>query len=354
MPAPSFDAFLKSLPKGEILPAYYFHGDEDFLKDTAVAELLGAAVDRETRDFNLDRRRAADLSAEEFRALVLTPPMLAGRRGVVVTEIEALQQRRLKTQALLAAIVQYLKRPLPETLLILVQSSGTKVQPELATLARAVVFEPLPPDRTARWIRYRAAQEGLAVEDEAVRHLQAAVGSDLAQLSAELAKLKAAVGARAATAADVAELVGVRRGETAYDLVDAVASRRFPAAVEMVTHLVNSPGGSGVRLVSALGTALTGVALARGYLDEGAAPPRAADRVLQALQAARPVGLRVWREEAQRWVRCAAGWTRRELESALAKLLRADRRLKGTSLGDDADIVTDAILSLAAGEGAAV
>jgi DNA polymerase III delta subunit len=131
------------------------------------------------------------------------------------------------------------------------------------------------------------------------------------------------------------------------DLVDAVTARRFDAAVGMVRHLLEGPGSSGVRLVASLATALVGVALARAYLDRGASPASAARELVGAMQAARPMNLRKWGEEADRWVRDAARWTVADLDAALARLLKADRRLKGTSLGGDVAIVSDALLAIA-------
>lgn len=348
MPALSFDALLRSLKKGELGPAYYFHGDEDLLKDDAVRDLLAAALEPSTRDFNLDRRRAADLTAEEFTSLALTPPMLAARRTVVVQEAEALQQRRPRSQALRAAVLAFLERPAPDTLVVLVQSAGEKPDADLARLAAAVAFDPLPPNRVARWIRHRARAEGLEIEEEAALHLHAAVGDELAQISAEIAKLGSAVQGRAATVDDVADLVGVRHGETVYDFVGAVTARRFAPAAGMVPHLVASPGSSGVRLVSALATALVGVALARSLLEEGGARAMVAERLLRAIQAARPMGLGSWREDAQRWTRDAAAWPKDALDAALAELLRADKRLKSGALADESAIVVDALLSMAA------
>jgi DNA polymerase-3 subunit delta len=347
MPALDYDAFRRSMKKGEILPAYYFHGDEDLLKDDALRELLLAALDPSTRDFNLDRRRAADLTSDDFATLTLTPPMLAARRAVVVTEAEALQLRRPRAQALRTALLKYLGKPSPETLLILVQSAEEKPDPELARLAVAVAFSPLPPERIRKWIRHRAEGEGLALDDDGARHLHDAVGDDLAQLAAEIAKLRAAVQDRAATASDVADLVGVRRGETVHDFVDAVTGRRFDDAVGMVRHLLEGPGNSGVRLVSSLGTSLTGVALARALLDRGKAAGAVARELLGALGSARPMGLRAWSEESGRWVEDAARWSAAGLEDALTELLRADKRLKGASLGGETEIVLDAVLAMA-------
>jgi DNA polymerase III delta subunit len=76
-----FDGLWKALRKGVVRPVYYLHGDEELLKDEAVRTLLDVGVDASTRDFNLDRRRAADLAAEDFHAHVQTPPMMAAASG---------------------------------------------------------------------------------------------------------------------------------------------------------------------------------------------------------------------------------------------------------------------------------
>ncbi len=346
MPGRSFDALHHALAKGDIQPAYYFYGDQDLLKDDAVRRLVELAVEAPTRDFNLDRRRAPELASRDFRSLVETPPMLAPRRAVVVSEVEWLRQKRPRAQALREAVTAYLAHPAPETVLVLVESAGEKPDADLERGSCAVDFETLPPERVARWIRHRAAGEDLALDDDAARHLLEAVGDDLPQLAAEISKLAAATAGRPATVADVAELVGVRRGETIHDFVDAASARRFARAAGMVPRLVQSPGNGGVRLVAALGTVLTGLALARSFLDGGDAPAVAADRVLKALYGARPMGLRAWKEEAAHWVRDAAGWRGAELEAALGALLRADARLKDTKLSGEAEIVVETVLAL--------
>lgn len=353
MPPLEFDELRRAVKKGEIRPAYYFHGNEDLLKDDALRDLLAAALDPSTRDFNLDRRRAADLTADEFSTLSQTPPMLAARRAVVVTEIEALQQRRTRAQELRAAIVRYLERPASDTVLVLVQSAsrqddkGPRTDPDLSRLAASVAFESLRPDKLQKWIRYRASKEGLEIDEAAALHLHAAVGDDLGQLSAEIVKLKAAVGERAAGTEDVSALVGVRRGETVYDFQDAVIEKRFTKASEMVPHLLSTPGSSGVRILSGLATALVGVALARALLDRGTRPRVVEGQLLEALKSARPPALRKWGEETRRWTESAEHWSRAELDTALSELLRADRRLKDTTLGGEAELLTEAVLAMA-------
>ena len=45
---------------------YYLFGEDDFLKDGATRDLIDAAVDPSTRDFNLEVRRAGELDAERW------------------------------------------------------------------------------------------------------------------------------------------------------------------------------------------------------------------------------------------------------------------------------------------------
>ncbi len=346
MPGRSFDALQRALAKGAVQPIYYFHGDEELLKDDATRRILALAIEPSTREFNVDRRRASDLGADEFRSLVETPPMLAARRAVVVTEVESLLQRRARQQALRAAVVEYAQRPAPETVLILIQSAGVKADPELERGTEAVEFAALEPARVVRWIHHHARAAGLTLEEDAAQHLREAVGDDLQQLAAEIAKLAAATPGRPVTVADVTDLVGVRHGETVGDFVGAVTARRFTAAAALVPQLLTSPGNTAVRLVAALGTTLVGLALARAHLDAGESRSSATERVFHAIQEARPQGLGNWRDEAARWAADAAQWTAAEVDQALAAVLRADARLKDTKLTGETEIVTEVVLSL--------
>ena len=45
-----------ALKRREFDPVYYLYGDDDFLKDGKIKEVIDAAVDASTRDFNLDQR----------------------------------------------------------------------------------------------------------------------------------------------------------------------------------------------------------------------------------------------------------------------------------------------------------
>jgi DNA polymerase III subunit delta len=344
MAALTLDALLRSLKKGASDLVYLLHGDEDVLKDEAVRALLDAALDPAARDFNLDVRFGADLDAETLHALVNTPPMLAERRVVVVRGVEQIGKRKSKVRE---ELVRYLSAPNPTTVLVLIAGSGEEPDAELLRGgATAVKLEPLAPERVARWVAHRAGALKLTFAPDAVDLLIEAVGNDLGGLARELEKLAALAGDRPATAADVTALVGVRHGETAHDLVEAALERRAARAAQLVAPVLEQAGMSGVKIVTLLGTHLVGTALARAERDRGT--PRLEDALFRHMLAARPYGLRNWKEEAARWARWSSEWTAAQLSQALRAALAADRALKSATVTDDGGIVTQLVLGFAA------
>ncbi len=350
MPAQTLDAFFRSLPKGEPAPAYYFYGPEDLLKDEALRAILDQALDPSLRDFNLDQRSAAQIDADSLFALCTTLPMMAQRRVVVLREVEALK-RRPKVRS---ALLEYLGRPAPETVLVLIQGANEEAEDkEVARAAVAVACDPLPESRVLKWLDRRAQGLGVELPEDAARHLVRAVGGELASLAAELAKLAALPSGEPLTAERVGELVGVRRGETIFDWRDAVLEDRPEPAVRLIGPLLDQPGSSGVKLVTMLGTTLIGVGIARSHYDRRLRGKALDDAVYEVIRRNRVYGLLSWGEEKGRWLRWAPSWPAGRVADGLRSLLMADRALKGITISDERGIVTDLVLRMATSRRAA-
>lgn len=347
MPALTLDTLLRSLKKKGAAPdpVYLLHGDEEVLKEEAIRALLAAAVGT-NRDFNLDVRYATDLSPESFNSLVNTPPMLAERRAVVIRGVEQVGKRKTKLRD---ELVRYLDSPNPTTVLVLVVAAGEEPERDIEKACTSVALEPLAADRVPKWLQHHAATVGVTLAADAADLLLAAVGSDLSTLARELEKLAAlAVGTgRPVTAEDVTSLVGVRRGETIHDLVQAALERRVADAARLVAPVLEQAGMNGVKILSLLGTHLVGTAVARAERDRGASAARLPDIVFRQLLAARPYGLRGYKEEAANWSRWSAGWTAAELAAALRAALEADNALKTATVSDDRGIVMQLVLGFA-------
>jgi len=340
----TLEAAYRALKGGELVPVYYLTGDDDILKDDLVAALVNAAVDPAARDFNLDVRSAADLDGESLSNLVETPPMLAERRAVVVKGIE---QWRAGA-SVWKVLARYLARPSPATMLVLVQSSGEKTNAATAAAARHIQVDGLKPEQAIRWAVDRAKRAGVTLDPKAAAHLIAAVGADLGHVAMEIEKLAAASPADApVTVDDVARMVGIRSGETLPDWVGAALARDIVRGVRLLAVVLPQTGVNGVRMVMALGTAMTGTRFARSLLDGGSSPGAAEGAILRHLQAARPPQIGVWKDEAHRWVTAAGRWTAAELDEALRALQQADRSLKTTGVTEEEGILTSLLLRFA-------
>ncbi len=344
MPGQTIENFFRGLKKAVPAGAYYFHGREDVLKHEAIRALVDRALDPATRDFNLDQRSAAQLDPEDLSTLCATMPMLAQRRVVILRDVEGLK-RKPKVRA---ALLRYLARPSPETLLILVQGSGeVNEDKELAHAASAVACDSLPPDRVLRWLQRRAEALGVGLEPAAAEHLVRSVGGDLGTLLAELQKLAALPAGEPLSAERVGELVGVRRGETALDWRDALFDGRTAQAVHLLGPVLDQPGSSAVKLVTMTGTTLVGVGIARSHYDRRLRGRAFEDAVFDTIRRHRVYGLLPWTEEKSRWVRWAAGWPPDRLRDGFRAALTADTALKGTTISDEVGILTDMVIGMA-------
>ena len=110
--------------------------------------------------------------------------------------------------------------------------------------------------------------------------------------------------------------------------------------------MLEQGGNSGVKLVSLLGTGLTGVALARARLDRGERQQSLASGLIQALKALRAYGIANWSAETALWARAAQHWPPLRIRRAFQAALAADRALKGTRISDERGVVTDLVLEL--------
>jgi DNA polymerase-3 subunit delta len=339
----SLDTLFRSLKKGDLARAYYFHGPEDLLKEEAVQAVLDRALDPGLRDFNFDQRSAGQLDAEDFHALCNTLPMLSQHRVVLLREVEAWKR---KTRGR-SEFLRYLEHPCPETVVILVQGSAEENEDkELGRNACVVRFDPLPADRASKWVLHHSGKLGLALEPEAAEHLVRSVGADLGALASELGKLASLPSDGPLTAERVGELVGVRRGETQWDWRTAVLQDQSGLAVTLLPAILSQPGVSGVKLISLLGAALVGVGIARSFYDQGVRGRALEDAVFKALLQSRPVGLLGYKEEAGRWSRWAPGWPARRIRSCLRAALDTDLALKSTTISSEQGLLADLVLRI--------
>jgi DNA polymerase III subunit delta len=339
-----------AVQSGVFAPVYYLHGDDDYLKDSAIRELLSAAIDPATRDFNCEIRRGGEIDAETLGSLLATPPMFAERRAVVLRDVGALKK------AARQQLDEYLARPAHDTLLLVVSPAGAKADVSIAARAESLDFAPLSPDRVRKWISHHASTAlGVDISDDAVQLLHQAVGNDLHSLAGELDKCASyALGAhsgdtRARIDADaVTAVVGVRRGETVTDLLDAVARHDAATAVALVGHVLSQPKTTAVGIVINLSTQTFALGYGRARRDAGVPTSRLPGEYFAYLKEIGGIPGRPWGEAASAWTKHTDAWSADACQRALALLLEADVALKETTVSNPEQTLTSLVLGLCA------
>ncbi|HXT18066.1 MAG TPA: DNA polymerase III subunit delta [Gemmatimonadaceae bacterium] len=323
-------------------PAYYFFGEDDYLKDEEVKRVLAVAVDAATRDFNFETLRGSDVDAETLGSVLSTPPMMADRRVVWLRDVTALKK---DARAMLDG---YLKRPAPDLLLLMVAPAGVKVDKKLADMSVAIEYAPLSGARIPKWIAYYVEHDlGATITEGAVTLLQEAAGTDLAQLKVELDKLISYTGGGPINEAAVTAVVGVRPGETMGDFLDAVARRDAKSALTMLPVVLQQPKASGVTTVMALAAQTLVMGWAQAARDRGTHPARLSSELFELLKQSGSVYTgRSWSEFVSTCARESERWSPRAIDDALDALLNADAMLKETRLSSEEQLLSNLVLSL--------
>src|SRR6188474_1476992 len=289
--------------------AYYFHGDDEYLKDDMIRQVIDAAVDPSTRDFNFDVRRGNEVDAESLLSLLSTPPMLAERRLVIVRDVQALKKDAR------VALDRYLAAPAPDVVALLVTPAGAKVDAALSTQVCAVAFEPLTGDRVPKWVVHHVDTVlHSTITPSAVDLLISVVGNDLPQLASELDKLASYANGSEIDEDAVGAVVGIRRGETLGDLLDRVLAHDAPGALALVDHVLAQPKTTAVTVVMALTTQTLALAWARAARDRGFPAVGIERELFNLLKEGSAYPGRPWGEAVSAWSRALSRWTMAELE----------------------------------------
>jgi DNA polymerase-3 subunit delta len=331
----------RSIKQSQFPRAYYFYGVSDFLKEEAVRNLVSAAVDPSTRDFNLDQVHAAAVTAEVLEVLLNTPPMMAERRVTVLSEVNALGRdaRRI--------LDRYLLNPSRDHLLVLIASADAREDKRLSEYATAVEFGALAPDRMIKWVQHYAVTSlGVSIDDGAVNMLIGVVGPELPQLAAELEKLSNFTGGMAIDREAVSVVVGLRHGETVPDLLDAVAARKANRAVELVPYVLQQPKASVVPILMALAAQTLAIAWGRAARERGLPQHALEGELFTLLRESRAFPGRPWGDAVKVWVRAMPLWDDASLSHALDTLLEADHAAKEARLSSEEQLLSTVVLAI--------
>jgi DNA polymerase-3 subunit delta len=227
----------RAIQKTGLGPLYLIAGEEDLLRDQAVAAIKAAvsAQDAGLADFNVDVLYGDETDASEIIARAGEAPVFAARRLMIVKAADKLSAREGE------ALVPYVQAPCDSTTLVFVASKPdgrTKFTLVLKQRATVVECGPLPPAQLPGWIRAEAARNGVRLDEPALLLLRdLTAGHSLYLIRRELEKLASYVGnGRSVSAADVEAVRGGEAGASVFDLTIAIRARNRARALRILSR----------------------------------------------------------------------------------------------------------------------
>jgi DNA polymerase III subunit delta len=214
MPLLTLTSLRQQLASGKPAPLYVLVGADDVEKSAVAAE-FAEMVDVELRAFNVDRMHGGEMAVKDLVDAASTLPMMVPRRVVIVLEAEKLLVPKRESKAAEQEqewLEAFLDAPPAHATVVFVCGAldqRRRVIKQLLKLAQVVDCGSIEDEADAeRWVKNRAARDGVKLDAAAVRALVNRTGLDIIRLRAGLERVGLyAMGSSAVTAEDVRQAV---------------------------------------------------------------------------------------------------------------------------------------------------
>lgn len=255
---------------------------------------------------------AAGDETAEFMGALQTSSLLGGKRLVVIRDAQDLKKEQAD------ALIAYLESPSPDSVLVIVADGKTKVDAAIRANGAFVALDTPKGRKLAAWVRERAADHKIKVDDRGAYALVDTVGSELRDLDGALSQLATSLGGGARVSqSDVWKAFPRLADERVFAFTDAVGDRKLSVAMSTLRRLLDQ-GDEPLVLFGSLNAHIKRMLRARRYAERGA----------QAVGDA--LGLPGWR--AERLQRQSRSYREEELIAAVATLAETDIEMKGGDL----------------------
>lgn len=315
MAAWNFDRFQREVSNGNVVPVYCLYGEETYLIEESLKQLLERGLDGAPKDFNVDIFYAGDSEITAVKDAVEMLPMMAPRRFVVLKSVDSMKTKDFDD------LLSLVESPIDSSVLILVAEKvdlRKKFFKSIEKNGALVKFDRLTEQQLPHWINLLAKKLGKNITQEAVLALAQLVGANLLDVNNELQKLSQFVGSREVIdESDVREIVSHSRMESVFGLTNAIGDRDRAKALTFLANLLEHDE-------SEVGI----LALISRHMRILLSVKEAHAQGLSRTQIASRVGVPSF--FIQNYIEQSNRWTEAKLEETLSVLLETDRALKSS------------------------
>lgn len=236
------DSILKNIKNKELLPLYFFHGEEPYYIDAAVKAFENDVLAEDEKAFNQTVVYGKDTTYQEIFSLARQFPMMGDRILIIVKEAQDLKLTDPEVQAITA----YAQNPVASTVLVFAHKNkkldGKKRKLHDALKGSVFQSDKLRDYEVPKFIQQQLQQLKLQSAPNIAFVLAEYLGNDLSRIANELAKLKMILKEGEILDGRVVEThIGISKDYNIFELQRALGEKNAEKAMKIVYYMGKNP-----------------------------------------------------------------------------------------------------------------
>lgn len=237
------DLILKNIKNKELLPIYFFHGEEPYFIDVAVKSLENDILSEDEKSFGQTVVYGKDTNIAEIVSLAQQFPMFGEYNLIIVKEAQDLKFGEDEGRIL----ENYAENPVATTILVFAHKhkkadSRKKFVKTLQKKGFLFLSEPVKDYQLAKWIADECQTLGIKTAPNISHLLAEYLGNDLSRISNELNKLKIILKNGEILDEKLVEThIGISKEFNVFELQKAIGQKDSAKAMKIVHYMGKNP-----------------------------------------------------------------------------------------------------------------
>lgn len=237
------ELILKNIKNKELLPIYFFHGEEPYFMDVATKSFENDVLAEDEKAFNQTVIYGKDTTFSEVLALARQFPMMGEKQVIILKEAQEIKLTEKESEALKI----YVENPIESTLLVIAHKykkvDARKSFAKTLTKKKMIFLSDKIKDYdVAKWISSEMTKLKLKSKPHIPTLLSEYLGTDLSRISNELQKLKMILKEGEIIDEKIIEThIGISKDFNIFELIKALGKKDEANAFKIAHYLGKAP-----------------------------------------------------------------------------------------------------------------